>query len=287
MAKSIKNVCIVYRPKSERVARIANEVANWLNFQKLKVFVHPELPLVTKSKKLTSAQIGKLDLVIVLGGDGTFLRAVKLLQTRPVPILGVNMGSLGFLTEISVGDLYSTLESALQKKARLVKRSTLHATLIRKNGKKTSFYALNDIVVDRRPTANIVDISVYVNHSLISTIKADGIIVASPTGSTAYCLAAGGPILSPDVSAITVVPVCPHTLTNRPIVLPDSQRIKLELNRGADSAFLLIDGQRFGELRPTDTLFVSKGKNPVIMLSTSTRNYFDILRDKLKFGQRE
>lgn len=288
MAKPIKNVCIVYRPDSERVLQTAHEVARWLDFKKLKVYVHPDLPTVPKTKKITtSSQISALDLVVVLGGDGTFLRATKLLETRSVPILGVNMGSLGFLTEIKAEELYDALESTLRNKMLRIERSTLHATVVRRSGKKISYHAFNDIVVERRPTANIVDLSIYVDHFFISTIKADGIIIGSPTGSTAYGLAAGGPILSPEVKAITVTPVCPHTLTNRPIILPDHQRIRVELNQGADRAFLMSDGQRVGDLQQTDVLFISKGANSVVMLSPATRNYFDILRTKLRFGQRD
>ncbi len=289
MPKPIKNICIVYRPQSEPALQVAHEVARWLAFQKMNLFVHPDLAVIPKCKKITSAaQIGKLDLVVVLGGDGTFLRAVKMLGNKPIPILGVNMGGLGFLTEIKNGELYNALEDTLQNKVHREFRSTLHATVVeKKNNKKVSYFAFNEIVVERRSGANIIDLSFYVDRSFISAIKADGLIIASPTGSTAYNLAAGGPILSPEVSAIAVTPVCPHTLTNRPIVLPDHRRIRVEVNQGAEKALMLVDGQKVGNLKSTQTLFISKGTHSVCMLRPATRNYFDILRAKLRFGQRE
>lgn len=288
MAKKIKNICIVYRPHSHRAYQTAVEVAEWLTDRKMKLFTHPTLNLVPLTKKLSEKEHVKiLDLVVVLGGDGTFLSAVRLLNGRPVPILGINLGSLGFLTETKVKELYNVLDLALKGKMQKVERSTLQATIVLKNKKKVSYHALNDIVVERGPNSRLIDMSIHAGPFFVSTVKADGLIVASPTGTTAYCLAAGGPIVEPSVKAITITPICPHTLTNRPLILSDKQEIRLKLNRTPECAVLMIDGQRCEDLTSEADLMITKGKTPVIMLSLPTRNYFDILRAKLRFGQRE
>jgi NAD+ kinase len=287
MAKPIKNICIVYRPHSPKAAQTAREVARWLSRKKLNLFTHPELKVVPLTKKMVKGGVNKLDLVVVLGGDGTFLRGVRLLEGRPVPLLGVNLGSLGFLTETKVEELYDVIELALQSKMVKLERATLEATIIHKGGKKDVYHALNDIVVERGPYARIIDLSIHAGPFLVSTVKADGLIIATPTGSTAYCLAAGGPIVQPTVKAITITPICPHTLTNRPVILADDQILKLKLNQHPERAVLMMDGQRREDLTSDDILMVTKGKKPVIMLSLPSRNYFDVLRAKLRFGQRE
>jgi NAD+ kinase len=287
MPKKIKNICLVYRPHSPKAFQIAKEVANWLKEKGLKLYSHPESPAVPGTKKIKVAQIKSLDLVIVLGGDGTFLSAVRLLNAAAVPILGVNMGNLGFLTETKVDELYDVIDLALEGKMQRVERAMVHATIVRKNGHKDSFHALNDIVIERGPYSRLIDIAVYAGPFLVSTVKADGLIIATPTGSTAYCLAAGGPIIQPTVRAFTVTPICPHTLTNRPVILSDDQKIRLKLNRDPGRAVLMLDGQQKEDLTCDDVVIVTRGKKPVIMLSLPTRNYFDVLRAKLRFGQRE
>jgi len=286
--KKIKSICIVYRPLSPEVFQTVQEVVGWLRKKKLTVFIHPELPPIPGTRKIsTSAHRNSIDLVLALGGDGTFLRAVNLLEARPIPILGINMGSLGFLTEIKAEELYDAMELSLQNRMVRIERSMLQATVICRSGKQKSYNVLNEVVLERRPNTNIVDLSIYIGHLFVSTLKADGLIVASPTGSTAYSLSAGGPILSPNVEALVMTPVCPHTLTNRPIVFPANQEVKLKLNTGADQAYLMVDGQRVDNLKPSDVLLVTKGKNPMVMLAPIKRNYFDVLRTKLRFGERD
>jgi NAD+ kinase len=288
MAKTPKNICITYRPQSPRALETATEVVQWLTHKKLHVFTHPDLSPIPGTKKITGrGQIAALDLVLVLGGDGTFLSAVRMLQDKQTPILGVNLGHLGFLTETKVEELYDVLNLALKNKMQRVERTTLRAQIVKKNGKKFSYHALNDVVVERGPNSRLIDLSIYSGTFLVSTVKADGLILATPTGSTAYCLAAGGPIVHPSVSAINMTPICPHTLTNRPIILPDNQAIKLKLKQHPGKAVLMVDGQRCEDLTSSDELIITRGKHPVVMLTLPTRNYFDILRAKLRFGQRE
>ncbi|CAM6001612.1 unnamed protein product [Sphagnum balticum] len=284
----MKNICLVYRPQSARAAQTAAHTAKWLKHRlSPKLFTHPDLKVVPGSTRAKPSDIAKLDLVVVLGGDGTFLSAVRMLNSKPVPILGVNLGHLGFLTETKVEELYDVLELAIQNKMEKVERSTLHATIFHKNKKRHDYYALNDIVVERGPNSRIIDMSIHAGPFLVSTVKADGLILATPTGTTAYSLAAGGPIVQPTVRAVTITPICPHTLTNRPVILADDQKIRLKLSQETGRAVLMLDGQRRDDLTSDDVLVVTKGKTPVIMLSLPTRNYFEVLRAKLRFGQRE
>jgi NAD+ kinase len=287
MASKIKNVGIVYRPSSEKAYKTAVEVAEWLRLKKLKVYLDPGNKSIPFAKKSKSHSIKKLDMVVALGGDGTFLAAVRWLSGREVPILGVNMGNLGFLTETKDEELFEVLEKAVAGKMQRTKRSTLCTTVKKKNGSSSSYTSLNDIVLERGSRSRLIDMALYSNGFFVSNVKADGLIVASPTGSTAYCLAAGGPIVHPSVEAITITPVCPHTLTNRPIILNDHQKIKLKLNEVSGRAALLVDGLKVANLSSDDDVLVTRGKANVIMLTLPARNYFDVLRAKLRFGQRE
>ncbi|MCC6278061.1 MAG: NAD(+)/NADH kinase [Oligoflexia bacterium] len=287
MPKFPKNIGIVYRIRSERAKEYAKEVAEWLHHRKLNVFSPADLPSLPLATKMTSPkQAQKLDLVIVLGGDGTFLSAVRMLQAQSVPILGVHLGHLGFLTENKADELFDVLKLALKNKIPASKRATFMAKVIRKSGKKVQFLALNDIVVERGPNAHLIDLSVYYRNCLVSTVKADGVIVATPTGSTAYCLAAGGPIVHPEVPAMTITPICPHTLTNRPIILPDDQPLRLKLIENQGNAVIMVDGQKCAELSPSDELIITKSQKPTLVLSLPQRNYFEVLRAKLRFGER-
>ncbi|MBK9294597.1 MAG: NAD(+)/NADH kinase [Oligoflexia bacterium] len=286
MGKKIQSICIVYRPQSEKAFETAQEVSEWLHHQKVKVYLDPNCKALKFAKKAKAASIKKLDFVVALGGDGTFLAAVRWLQGREVPILGVNMGNLGFLTETRDEELFDVLTLALEGKMHKTKRATLETT-IKKTGKIKSYTSLNDIVVERGARSRLIDIAVYSNSFFVSNVKADGLIVASPTGSTAYCLAAGGPIIHPSVNAVSITPVCPHTLTNRPLILNDHHKIKLKLNEVSGRAALLVDGQKVADLTSQDEVVVTRGKPSVIMLTLPSRNYFDILRAKLRFGQRE
>lgn len=287
MAPKIKNICVVYRPHSVRASKTAKELVTWLKQRRYSVFTHPENKPVAPAKVIKTSQVKSLDLVVVLGGDGTFLSAVRLLNGAPVPIVGINIGNLGFLTEHRTEEIFDVLDLALKGKMQSSKRTTLVATIVRKNGKKETYPALNDIVVERGGYSRLIDIAIYAGRFLVSTVKADGLIIATPTGSTAYCLAAGGPIVQPTVNAVTLTPICAHTLTNRPVILADDQEITLKLNKDTGRAVLLVDGQRKQDITIEDLILVTKGEHPVVILSLPTRNYFDILRSKLRFGQRE
>ncbi len=287
MASKVKNICIVYRPQSEKARTVATGVAEWLNQRKINIYLDPTCKPIPHAKKALTTKVKNLDLVLALGGDGTFLAAVRWLNCRVVPILGVNMGSLGFLTETKESEIFDVLELALAGKMPRSKRATLCTTVTKKNAAAKHYISLNDIVLERGSRSKLIDMAIYSNNFFVSTVKADGLIVATPTGSTAYCLAAGGPIVHPSVAAITITPVCPHTLTNRPIILPDNQKVKLKLNEVSGRAALLVDGQKVEDLTYEDDVVVTRGKSDVLMLTLPTRNYYDILRSKLRFGERE
>lgn len=225
--------------------------------------------------------------MVVLGGDGTLLRAVRLLEGRPVPILGVNLGNLGFLTETREGEVYEVLDLAIKGKLDKRKRNTLQASVKGKDDKEVVLQALNDIVIERGPESRLIDMTINYDENFVSNVRADGLIIATPTGTTAYCLAAGGPIVHPHVNALVVTPICPHTLTNRPLILCDEAPIRLKLNPYPSEAVMMVDGERFRNLTVDDELIISKGKNPVTLLSLPSRNYFEVLRAKLSFGVRE
>jgi NAD+ kinase len=226
------------------------------------------------------------DAMVVLGGDGTLLAASHLLQGN-VPVLGVNFGSLGFLTEITMADVYPALEGVLRGDYRHEERRMLRARVAREGGAEEGGDVLNDVVLTRGALSRIVELEVYVDGVFVSAFRADGLIVSSPTGSTAYNLAAGGPILHPTLSAIVLTPICPHMLTNRPLVVPDDGTISVRL-RGhrTDDVQLTLDGQRGFPLGPRDTVTVTRSPRTLRLVKAPGRDYYEVLRTKLKWGER-
>ncbi len=281
-----RNICIMYRPQTPLAVEKARELATWLIDQKFKVFAAPRQSLLKKCSLVTEKNLNNLDWVIALGGDGTYLNAVKMLKGRHTPILGVNMGSLGFLTSVKSEDLYKAVQLTLQNKVEFRPRSQLHVT-IKRNGKiRDEIIALNDAVIERGSSAHLINIAVYSQKLLVSDYKADALVIATPTGSTAYNLAAGGPILHPDVKAIVLTPVCPHALTSRPIIFPDDQQLSFRLLSKNKNASLVVDGTNCGELTVNDELFVTRHDVNHFIIRNPGHNYFTLLREKLKFGER-
>jgi NAD+ kinase len=225
-------------------------------------------------------------LVIVLGGDGTLLAAARALAGREIPILPVNLGGLGFLTAITLDQLYPELECVLCGEQRVVPRRMLHGEVQRDGKIFASYEALNDIVIGKTQIARMIDLETYVDGQYVSTFKADGLIVATPTGSTAYSLSAGGPIVFPAVAAICITPVCPHMLTNRPVLVPETSRIRV-ISRGPDeSVYLTIDGQVGTPIRERDTLVCHSTQYALHLIRPPRQMFFDVLRQKLKWGER-
>jgi NAD+ kinase len=244
-----------------------------------------KVTVVTKPKL-----VDLCDLIVVLGGDGTFLSIARLMRSRSVPILGINMGTLGFLTEVNHLEAKQTLDTVLRAKGpvKVLERALLEVTLKRKNKVVFRGPVVNDVVISKGAIARIIGIRIHLNGKMINTVRADGIILSTPTGSTAYSLAAGGPILEPNLGAIILAPICPHSLTQRPIVVSDSNEIELCLNHRPGEVVLTLDGQDVFEMKEEDVVTVKKfAKHPLRIVSTPGRDYFSLLREKLSFGNRD
>lgn len=235
----------------------------------------------------TSEEIPRLsDLVIVLGGDGTLLNVARITHPHGVPILGVNLGNLGFLTETTMEDLYPTLQNTLDGKYEIEHRMLLNASLWRNEIKIQSFNVLNDIVINKGALARIVDLSVRVNDQPMTSYRADGLIIATPTGSTAYSLSAGGPIIHPSMQALVLSPICPFALTNRPIVIPDTSKIKVQLAKRHEDedVRITLDGQMGCDMKSGDILEAEKAQVSVKLVQAPGKNYYQTLRKKLHWG---
>jgi len=228
---------------------------------------------------------GLVDLIVVLGGDGTLLSVTRGVIDK-TPILGINMGTLGFLTEHPVENLLPMLHATLDGKAKTVRRERLLVTVENSGGEAVSHCVLNDAVVNKSALARILVLSVHINGGFVSRFKADGLIIATPTGSTAYNLSAGGPILYPNLEAIVVTPICPHALTNRPIVLSLDAQVEVRLESHSEEVWLTLDGQQGFPLSTHDLVRIQRCQDPVYLITDPDRTYFQILHRKLKWGER-
>jgi len=226
------------------------------------------------------------DLVIVLGGDGTLLSAARAIKSREVPLFPVNLGGLGFLTAISMDEIFPELERAFRGEHRIGKRKLLEAELLRGDRQIGRYDALNDVVVTKSSIARMIDLDTHVDHMFVCRYKADGLIIATPTGSTAYSLSAGGPIIFPSVGAICLTPICPHMLTNRPVIVPDTSAIRIIVQAEDDSAFLTIDGQIGEPLQKGDQIICRSSNYALMLIRPPRMLFFDVLRQKLKWGER-
>jgi NAD+ kinase len=235
------------------------------------------------------ALITEVDMVLVLGGDGTLLGMADRIGEAglSIPILGVNFGSLGFLTEVTLPELYPSLDAAVSGRAHIEERLMLRTTTMRQSSPHATHIALNDVVVTKTARSRLIDLSVSIGDEFVTRVKADGLIIATPTGSTAYNLAAGGPIVQPSVDALIVTPIAPHTLTNRPIVIPSSSAVRVQpLMDDRDEVFVTFDGQAGYQLQAGDELRVCRAERSLRLIRPSTRSYFEVLREKLKWGER-
>jgi len=226
-----------------------------------------------------------LDFVVVLGGDGTLLSTSRVVAEAGIPVLGVNLGSLGFLTEVPLNEIYDALEDVDQKRARVEARSMVQCELHRDGTRVVSYVALNDVIVNKSAIARLNSYDVYVDKAFVTNYKADGLIISTPTGSTAYSMAAGGPILMPSVDAFVITPVSPHSLTHRPLVVRDSVEIEIIVKTGQEEAYLSVDGQVGVPLRDGDRVLCRKAPYTVHLLRIR-KAFFEVLRTKLKWGQR-
>jgi NAD+ kinase len=283
----MKKVGIVCKTGIPEPIDILKELLPWLRQKGCEAYVDNETASVLNVGGTPRSQIPSVaDIIVVLGGDGTMLSVARLVGEKGIPILGVNTGGLGFLTAVTRDELYEVLDKVLSGECSVEERIMLTACVFRHSECIAEYLVVNDVVVNKGALARIIDLETYIDHSYVATFKADGLIVSSPTGSTAYALSAGGPILYPTLNTIVLAPICPHTLTNRPIVLPDNVVVDIVMRSLNEDVFLTIDGQVGFSLRQNDTVEVKKSEFKTRLFIPCERDYFQILRTKLKWGER-
>jgi NAD+ kinase len=285
----MKAVAILSKPSKPELSEIIPPLTEWLTERGYEViFDQQTASYVPGSKAVERPQVAQLkpEFAIVLGGDGTLLSAARSLAPANIPILAVNLGSLGFLTEVPLPEMYDTLEQVLACVCPKDERTMLHCDLVRDGETIHSFTALNDVVVTKSAIARLTGFDLSIDGKFGVSLKADGVIIATPTGSTAYSLAAGGPVLMPAVAAFQITPVCPHSLTHRPVVVPQTSIIAVTVRSNGEAAFLTIDGQVGEPLKEGDQVVCRKALHSVKLLQTK-QSFFQVLRDKLKWGERE
>jgi NAD+ kinase len=285
----IRSVGITSKPNKSEVPEIVWPLMAWLRERNIEVIIDHETAANLGSNEAGIDRTGmtsRIDLAIVLGGDGTFLATARALKGSTVPILAVNLGGLGFLTVVTREELFPALEAVLDGRVRTELRVQIEAEVLRHEQRTCSFVALNDVVLNKSALARVIDFEVWLDGLFISTYKADGLIVSTPTGSTAYSLAAGGPIVAPTVRAFIITPICAHTLTNRPIVIRDTATIEVAVKGPEESVYLTVDGQVGMEVHSEDRVRMRKSASAVEIVQPLNKNYFEILRQKLKWGER-
>ena len=285
----VQSVGIISRPRRNDIATVVPPLLQWLGQRGIKVYCDIETAECISPSCAAKAreEIPPIsDLLIVLGGDGTLLAAARMLGERQVPILPVNLGGLGFLTSVTLDDMYPVLEQAITGRARYSERVLLESRVMRKGKPFHCARALNDAVLNKAALARIIDLELRVNGEFVTNYKADGLIVATPTGSTAYSLSAGGPIIYPIVSAFVITPICPHTLTNRPLVIPDKAKIEIAFAGGEAPIYLTLDGQVGVEIQADDLVALNAAPARLRLVRPQKKTYFSVLRDKLKWGER-
>ena len=284
----IKTVGIISKPDVPAAAALVPKLMEWLAERKIRVRCdHETAGYAASAGGMPRTQVPEgADLVIVLGGDGTLLSAARAIAGREVPLFPVNLGGLGFLTAITIDAVYSELERAFRGEHRIGKRKLLEAQLIRGDQQVGRYEALNDVVITKSSIARMIDLDAHVDQMFVCRYKADGLIIATPTGSTAYSLSAGGPIIFPSVGAICLTPICPHMLTNRPVIVPETSVIRITSEADDDMAFLTIDGQVGEPLKKGDQIACRSSNYALMLVRPPRMMFFDVLRQKLKWGER-
>jgi NAD+ kinase len=285
---AIQCVGIISKPDVPQAKALLPELITWLERHKLEyrldevssAYVSRE-PLVAREDVPDGCQM-----VIVLGGDGTLLSAARVISGRDIPLFAVNLGGLGFLTAITVDEIFPELERALRGEFRLAMRRMLDCNLERNGRTVARYLALNDVVISSTTLARIIDLDTYVDSQFVCRYKADGLIICTPTGSTAYSLSAGGPIIFPTVGALCITPICPHMLTNRPVLVAESSVIRIQNNASNQSAYLTIDGQVGEPLEQNDLVICRSSEKALHLVRPPKMKFFDVLRSKLKWGER-
>jgi NAD+ kinase len=289
MAKrAIKHVGLIVKRDRAQAIAIARELARWIVSRKLVALAEPDLADSLRATAAPREEIARrADLIVVLGGDGTLLGIARLVCERETPILGINLGGLGFLTQAATDEAQASLERVVAGDYDVDRRITLEATVTGSGRGKSRptgvMRALNDVVINKRALGKMLEMEVVADRKPFVSYRADGLIVATPTGSTAYALSAGGPIIFPTLDVIVLAPICPHTLSNRPVVLPDGFELEIRVRTDDLGAALTLDGQEMVTLGADDMVRIRKGGS-VVALIRSTHTYFEIWRDKLHWG---
>jgi len=285
----IRAVGIACKPIRQVICEVVPPLITWLRERNIEPLLDSETQacLDPRVPGIPRESLGeRVDLLVVLGGDGTLLSAARALHGHSVPILAVNLGALGFLTSVTLDELYPVLEQAIAGKQNLSERMMLESEVFRDGKAPERQRALNDAVVTKSALARMLDFDVYVERHHVGRYRADGLIVATPTGSTAYSLAAGGPIIHPDLDAFVITPICPHMLTNRPLVIPGAARVEVDFSAAEEAVYLTLDGQIGLELASTDRVAITKSASRVKLVRPPNKTYYEILRNKLRWGER-
>jgi NAD+ kinase len=286
MIVAMKRIGIILKKQDSRVQSISKDIIPWLQSRGLEVFMDrgaAGLPIAGAHQAPPEEWIRHVDMVAVFGGDGTMLYAARLIGSSRVPILGINLGSLGFLTEVKLDEMHEAFKLLLAGNYQLEERVLLDVEVIRNGQACAQYLALNDAVINKGALARIIELEVSVNAQPVLLTRADGLIISTPTGSTAYSLAAGGPILYPTLDAFIIAPICPHTLTNRPVVIPDKLSVAVCLRHGTD-VMLTVDGQVGMPLEPQDYLRIRRAESTLQLVSPFGNTFFKLLREKLHWG---
>jgi NAD+ kinase len=290
---TIKRIGIVLKPHQPDALKTICDLVTWLGERGIALSAGPEVereriehdtgcPVeAVEPEKLAST----VDLILVLGGDGTMIATARLMGDQEIPVLGVNYGGLGYLAEFRIEELYTALEAILSGNYRLDQRVMLAVELFRGSSSVTNNRVLNDVVINKSALARIIEIEAYLNQQFVNAFRADGLIISTPTGSTAYNLSAGGPVIFPSMNAVVITPICPFTLSNRPIVVPDDAVIELHLKTEQEDVALTLDGQVGFPLKIEDRVVIRKSRTTFNLVQPMNRNYFDVLRDKLRWGR--
>jgi len=278
---NIRNVGIIANSSKENAAEYTRRLSEWLEKRNVTVYCEDEIALkIGAEQGISRGELPSLvDMIVVFGGDGTLLRAARSVCEHDVPILGINLGSFGFMTVVNLNEMFSALELILSGEYKTSRRMMLDVSV---DGKKLS--ALNDVVINRGNLSRMVNLETFVDEQYLTTFKADGLIISTPTGSTAYSLSAGGPIVFPELSSMIINPICPHTLTNRPIMVPPEATVKVVLWTQEEGATVTLDGQDSFILTSGDRVTVCTSKHSVNLFESPHRDYLEVLRTKLGWG---
>jgi NAD+ kinase len=291
-ASKIKTVGVIVKPNHDEAWKTACELSDWLEQRGITLVGTPRVQ--NESPELANCNIEQVDderfaaesdLIVVLGGDGTMISTARLVGDSDALVLGINYGSLGYLTDFRIEEMFPALEAIFEGEYEIDRRVMLHAEHWRSEEMLATGRVLNDVVINKAALARIIEIEVSLNGLFVNSFRADGLIVSTPTGSTAYNLSAGGPIIYPSMNAVVLTPICPFTLTNRPIVVPDDAVIELKLEKENEGVVLTLDGQIGYTMQADDRVRIRKSRTTFNLVHPPNRNYFDVLRNKLKWGR--